>query len=282
MAFPIKKLVLPRDLKGKQNGKLPAEILGNIGPYGQMHHLAANAWEAMRAHAAKDGITLAHVGDYRPYDKQYALFMQRYVKGDSGDSRRITRKFQGAVWMLKPKMAQAAVPGTSNHGWGLAIDSALKVNGKVVSISSNARGKTHHKTGVDWLLDYADSYGFSWELQSEPWHLRYYPAEAVPQAVQNWLAGKPRPPKPATTPATSDNPTVAINTKKPWPGGKSLRMGMRNNINIKAVQTRLGIKADGNFGPQTNHHVVDFQKKNPACGPADGVVGPKTWKVMFG
>ena len=282
MAFPIKKVVLPKDLKGKENGKLPAEILGNIGPSGRMHHLAANAWEAMRAHAAQDGITLAHVGDYRPYEQQYALFMQRYVKGDSGDSRRITRKFQGAVWMLKPKMAQAAVPGTSNHGWGLAIDSALKVNGKVVSISNNARGNTHHKTGVDWLLDYADSYGFSWELQSEPWHLRYYPAEAVPQAVQNWLAGNPRPPKAVTTPPTTENPTVSISTKKPWPGGRSLRMGMRNNINVKAVQARLGIKADGHFGPQTNHHVMDFQRKNPACGPVDGIVGPKTWKVMFG
>jgi LAS superfamily LD-carboxypeptidase LdcB len=84
------------------------------------------------------------------------------------------RIYQGKLWYLKKGMAPMAVPGTSNHNWGIAIDIA------------NASGKR-----LDWLLANADKFGFSWELQSEPWHLRYVCGDAVPEAVKDWLANKP-------------------------------------------------------------------------------------------
>jgi hypothetical protein len=40
---------------------------------------------------------------------------------------------------------------------------------------------------LEWLLANADWFGFSWELQSEPWHLRYYVGDRVPLKVQHWL-----------------------------------------------------------------------------------------------
>lgn len=67
-----------------------------------------------------------------------------------------------------------AVPGTSNHNLGIAIDIA------------NASGKR-----LEWLLKHAQSFGFSWEVQSEPWHLRYVTGDNVPTRVKEWLANKP-------------------------------------------------------------------------------------------
>ncbi len=280
MAYPIQKVNKPADLRGITNGQIPDHLMRSIAPFGRMHHLAADAWNAMHAHAASEGVNLSNVGSFRSYDQQLALFMQRYVKGDSGDHRRIMRTFQGQKWMLKPKMAPAASPGTSNHGWGLAIDACLDIKGKKVGITGRVPNKPF--SGIDWLLRWAGEYGFSWELQSEPWHIRYVTGDNIPQAVHNWKAGQPHQPQTPPTPPTPDNPTVAsVTVKKPWPGGRMLRMGMRNNKYVKMVQEKLGLKADGWFGPNTNHHVVHFQKNNPECGPADGIVGPKTWAVLF-
>lgn len=56
-----------------------------------------------------------------------------------------------------------------------------------------------------------------------------------------------------------------------------IKIGSRGN-DVKFIQTRLGLKADGVFGPQTKFHVMEFQKANGLS--ADGVVGPKTWSVL--
>lgn len=49
---------------------------------------------------------------------------------------------------------------------------------------------------------------------------------------------------------------------------------------VKLIQTRLGLTADGKFGPQTEAAVKAWQTAN-ALQP-DGVVGPATWARMFG
>lgn len=203
--YPVKPVVLPKDMKGLENGKLPEKLLKPIKPSGKLHHLAADAWEAMRVAAERDGITLAQVGDYRPYERQLSLFKERYVKGDSGDPRKITRKFNGETWMLKKGMAPAGSPGTSNHGWGLAIDAALKVNGRIVSIMQDPDGKKKGvKSGLEWLFANADKYGFSWEIkegaQAEAWHIRYYPGDKIPAAVLEHF-GKSGNAAPAAAPA---------------------------------------------------------------------------------
>lgn len=194
MAYPVKDVVLPKDLKGIENGKLPANLLIAIKPNGQMHHLAARAWRAMRHDANVDGVLLGHVGAYRPLEQQLSLFLQRYVKGDSGDSRKITRKYKNEVWMLKKGMAPAGSPGTSNHGWGLAIDAAVIVNKKTIPITSDPDGKGGFKSGLEWLMKNALNYGFSWEIkegaQAEAWHIRYFTGDKIPQAVLDYEAKK--------------------------------------------------------------------------------------------
>ena len=169
--LPIKKLVLPKDLKGCENGKLPASLLRPIAPSGKMYHLAAESWRELRELAAKEGLDLVHVGDYRPYAQQLALFMSRMKPfPDAKKNIQVIRMYNGEKWYLHLG-APAATPGTSNHGWGLAIDAAIKTNGKVVTISTKPKGCK--RSGLEFLLAEAPALGWSWELQIEPWHIRF-------------------------------------------------------------------------------------------------------------
>jgi len=64
--------------------------------------------------------------------------------------------------------------------------------------------------------------------------------------------------------------------------GSPLKKGSKGD-SVKLVQAIVHAKQDGDFGPATERRVKAWQKLNAACcGPSDGVVGPKTWKCMFG
>lgn len=47
---------------------------------------------------------------------------------------------------------------------------------------------------------------------------------------------------------------------------------------VKLIQEKLGLVADGNFGPKTEAKVIEFQKKNKLT--ADGIVGDSTLKAL--
>ena len=49
---------------------------------------------------------------------------------------------------------------------------------------------------------------------------------------------------------------------------------------VKKLQTKLGLTADGSFGPKTETVVKEWQTKNGLT--ADGIVGDGTWSKMFG
>ena len=59
-------------------------------------------------------------------------------------------------------------------------------------------------------------------------------------------------------------------------------MGMRPqapNEDVKLLQGKLGITADGRFGNGTRAAVKAFQKSRRLS--QDGVVGPNTWTALF-
>ena len=186
--LPIRKLIMPKDLAGIQNGKLPNKLLKPIAPSGKMYPAAAISWAILQELGAKEGLDLVHVGDYRPYEQQLSLFQSRMKPfPDVKRTKQTVRTFNGEKWYLHSG-APVATPGTSNHGWGLAIDAALKLRGpkrKVVSITT--KPKVASRSGLQFLLDEAPSLGWSWELQSEPWHIRYVAGDATPPKISEWL-----------------------------------------------------------------------------------------------
>ena len=186
--LPVSRLIMPADLRECSNGELPASLLRKISPSGKMHHLAAQSWAVLQELAEKEGFKLVHVGDYRPYSQQLSLFKSRMKPyPNAKKDKQTVRTFEGKKWYLH-NGAPVATPGTSNHGWGLAIDVAVK--GKIGVVSVSTKFKPSGKSALDFLLREAQSLGWSWELQSEPWHIRYVAGDKIPVRLEELLSKK--------------------------------------------------------------------------------------------
>lgn len=170
--LPVEVISVPAVLIGKSNGQLPPSILASAaglsgGPKVTLVSPALRGWNAMVADAQSHGIILqstSTVDSYRPLAVQTAIFHQRYTPTWHGGWA--TRRCGSITYYQIPGTASAACPGTSNHGLGLAIDVANASGGRLT-----------------WLLANAKKYGFSWEIQSEPWHIRYVSGDHIPAAV---------------------------------------------------------------------------------------------------
>jgi hypothetical protein len=103
-------------------------------------------------------------------------FMSRFVDAPNPNTTDTTRTYLGKKWYMKKGVAPMASPGTSNHGWGLAVD-IWSANG----------------TRLDWMLQNIAKFGWSWEVQSEPWHIRYVAGDKLPDAVVEFEAKKLKP-----------------------------------------------------------------------------------------
>jgi hypothetical protein len=133
---------------------------------GKLTPAAAASWQAMAAHAWRDGVVLlptSPADSFRPLAVQQRIFADRYTTTDQGNGSRVC---SGKRWWKRKGVATAACPGTSNHGRGEAVD---------VSDASGAR--------LAWLEEHARTYGWAWELDSEPWHLHYLLGDALPPGI---------------------------------------------------------------------------------------------------
>ena len=59
----------------------------------------------------------------------------------------------------------------------------------------------------------------------------------------------------------------------------TVRKGSKGTT-VQAVQSALGVTADGNFGPGTERALKAWQRQNGLT--ADGIAGPKTLAKMLG
>ena len=176
MPYPVVTVKYCSHLAGKKPSQVTPDILRKTVSGGKMELCAADAWDAMVAAAAKDGVTLkpTSLGDqFRSIDQQKAAFLQRYRKEPIANST--SRTWNGQKWWLKKGLAPLAAPNDdaktcSRHMLGLAVDVA------------NASGKI-----LEWLLANEDKFGFSHEVQSEPWHIRYVAGNDVPAAVKEFV-----------------------------------------------------------------------------------------------
>jgi len=181
MAFPVKTVIRPAALRGQSNGRIATAKLVEVpslrgGPTARLLPPAARAWRALRGAARADGHLLDAVGptdSYRPFEVQEKIFRARYTTDNIGGPSRI---WLGKRWFQRPGTAIAAVPGTSNHGWGLAVDTGEQSDSDIGVESIDDRT-------LRWLLDNELDFGFSHEVQSEPWHIRYFAGDTLPAAV---------------------------------------------------------------------------------------------------
>lgn len=117
-----------------ENGKLPASDLAPI-PGGELQKDAAAAWNAPGGPADAGLRPGGSMSSYRTYEEQQ-YFWNLYQSG------------QGNL---------AAYPGTSNHGWGLAVD------------IPNAWEQS-------WIREHGPHFGWEkTEAFSEAWHFTYVP-----------------------------------------------------------------------------------------------------------
>jgi hypothetical protein len=268
MTLPVVAVTKPADLAGVENGKLPSSLLVDVDGYGKLHHLAARAFAALVAGCAGIGLPLTFTkgGLYRTYRQQETLFRSRYEIGGTGGG---CKTWNGERWCKKVSgLATAAVPGTSNHGWGLAIDTAYDSNeANGVNPEDAAYIKGH--PAFDQFVELVGVYGFSFELQSEPWHIRYVTGDDIPQAVLDYESD-----------GTVD-PIPQEGTFMQWLD--TIRLGsFGNTVTIAQALLRSrghsSLQVDGQFGGDTENHVRFFQHEFGLV--ADGIVGPKTWHAL--
>ena len=236
MTYPVHPYVRPSALQCAENGQLPSTLRTTIGPNGGSleRSVVAPAWGALWVQAAAAGCTGADAlpytpgGTYRTLASQEALFYRRWQPAPEPPAamepaeqqlwhmKQAHEFYAGQWWQLRAGVARAGVPGTSKHGDAAAIDTALGASPTTArSIASMAPGAK--MTGLAWLLAPAPkpydtitlpsgvkltkvcnavSCGFSWEAQSEPWHLRWVMGDKLPQRVtdtQAWLEAMRKP-----------------------------------------------------------------------------------------
>jgi D-alanyl-D-alanine carboxypeptidase/Putative peptidoglycan binding domain len=285
MAFPVHDVTLPADLTNADNGKLTDDQLVLVAfpgkGNGRLHRQTARAWEAMSTWCLREtGVTLTitSVADaYRTYEQQKQAFLQRYTTTPiAGTSSKV---WNGQRYYLKLGYAMSATPGASNHGLGLALDVCEYRLGTIVSISRSP--------AWPWLLAYAHEFGFSWEAQSEPWHLRLFCGDTPGSSTLLYEGGALNPAPPAPSPPAPPvpeplPPAPPIDPYDGWPETPKtvIRVGSTGD-QVKYMQAvlrdKLGyvIGVDGQFGKQTEGFVIWFQTTYGLV--ADGIVGKNTW-----
>lgn len=271
MNYPYIKLVLPSALANHKNGQLPQELLAKVKTGGLMYAPAAEQFNKMYDAALAAGHKLRNVGDYRSFQGQLNMFMDRYTTTDQGRSPQVTRQYEGKTWYLKPGKAPSAAPDPtgkkgSNHGWGLAIDLGYEAGGKVQSMGGAC---------FEWMCANAPKWGFYLQTgdknskEFESWHWQYCLGDKAPDGsvAAPVEAIKPSGGSPEAGPMKFDYPGTPVQRGSKGPAAA-------------LVQAIIGATADGDFGPRSEQSLKAWQTANGL--KADGIVGPVTWKKMFG
>ena len=116
----------------QENGRIDFSELEQVAPGHFLRPDVAQTFKAMRRAARKDGVRITLTDSYRDFATQQRLAVEKGLYSEGG---------------------LAAEPGTSNHGWGLAVDV---------------------DEGREWLAENGARFGFT-TIPREPWHWEYEP-----------------------------------------------------------------------------------------------------------
>lgn len=287
MAWPVYQRVLPANLVNVSNGNLPSDLLVSVNFPGRkgarLHFQTARCWYAMADACQKHtGATLTVVSSadaYRSYANQLSTFLARYepvsfaVYAVTRPSFRRNFSYGSSkYWKLRAGMSPSATPGSSNHGLGIAIDvGVLTGDGRIIGVYGSA--------AWDWFLAHAVEYGFSWEDQIEPWHVRMFTGDKTPAAVLAFENGNGTAP-PVWPPFAPEQAQWGL-----WPLAEKPRIGTgAQGEVVRYLQGVIfwkgggNITIDGDYGPQTAQRVRDLQAWFGAY--VDGWTGPETWHLI--
>lgn len=165
---------LPEGITPAQNGMMPAPLLRKVYCGGRLYVDAARSWNAMVRAAAEDKVflNLNHpVNAYKDILQQRRLFQDRFSEVDAQadvPDGAVRVQFEDKIWQLKEGKAFTECPGTSSHGYGLAV---FIVNAGLPSVR-------------DWLNKNAAQFGFAREydfLRGRYVYIRAH--ESVPERV---------------------------------------------------------------------------------------------------
>ena len=128
---------IPTDLAAYGNGRVPSSALQQVGSTGhRLWEPAAEQLTRLIEDARRAGVHIGITDSYRSYEAQVDV------------ARRKGLYSQGGL---------AAVPGTSDHGWGMAVD---------LDLDSQAQA---------WMRSNGARYGFHEDTPREPWHWGFEP-----------------------------------------------------------------------------------------------------------
>lgn len=175
--IPTTDATKPAALSQVKNGQLPDSWLRSFDGTTRVDFKAfvpvSYAIQAMHLAAKDDGIALRTTGRYRPLLQQQNLFAARYKSGSANNDGCGSKLYNGVIYYLQRSSsgncyAMAAVPGTSNHGWGIADDFSEWDEGDPTF------GSSLDQVDLQWLADNARSFFFALDIRSEPWHWHWY------------------------------------------------------------------------------------------------------------
>lgn len=118
------------------------------------------------------------------------------------------------------------------------------------------------------------AFGVHCNVDGEPWHMQ-------PVEIDGWggwsSSGRKHP--------VAGYPLETVSMPAPGPAlvfaypGSPLRRGSKGDA-VRLVQAKVGATPDGDFAAVTDRRVREWQAANGL--KVDGIVGPVTWKRMFG
>lgn len=189
------------------NGQFPSTALTqvkNVQTKCLMDLTAARAFEACFDLAIKMiGVSIKDVGDFRTFQEQLDLFVDkgpgtpgRYIPVSQttyNNTSSLHRKIWGdarfygysSVYWIKNYNkfgywpATAATPGSSNHGFGLALDVAEEYD-------ADTAPDPIREVFIGWMCTFAPRFGIFATLTSEPWHWQYNFGDVIPQSVLDY------------------------------------------------------------------------------------------------
>lgn len=165
------------------------------------------------------------------------------TNGEDSAYRPFTRQeYWRAYWCARGACQNAAVPGTSNHGLGLATDDPPYV--------------------IALIRKYGPQFGWNIACSDAPWedwHVKY---------CGGWRGSDPGP---------GTAPIITYPTLHKGDSGDAVKRLQKHLRRWNLGLTRPEI--DGGFGETTADAVRDFEIVR-GMDPVDGIVGPKVWKKL--